>query len=81
MVMTQVKNGSPDMILTAFEGKCDLTKDEIPLEVCRPQNKLKKNNVEKVNLQKVKNKKTMSIKRVYIHIYIDIYIYILGFCT
>ena len=30
MVITQVKNGSPDMILTAFDGKFDEKKDEIP---------------------------------------------------
>ena len=36
MVMTRVKNRSPDMILTAFEGKFDKKKDEIPPEVHRP---------------------------------------------
>ena len=30
MVITRDKNGSPDMIMTAFEGKFDETKDEIP---------------------------------------------------
>ena len=36
MVIIGVKNGSPDMILTAFEGKFDEKKDEIPLGICRP---------------------------------------------
>ena len=36
MVITRVKNGSPDMILTAFEGKFDAKKDEIPPGICRP---------------------------------------------
>ena len=36
MVMTRVKNRSPDMILTAFEGKFDEKKDEIPPGICRP---------------------------------------------
>ena len=49
-----VENGSPDMILVAFERKFDETKNEIPPRVCRPSTKLKKNNVEKVDPQKVK---------------------------
>ena len=36
IVITQVKNWSPDMILTAFEGKFDETKDKIPPGICRP---------------------------------------------
>ena len=32
----RVKNGSPDMIPTAFEGKFDEKKDEIPPGICRP---------------------------------------------
>ena len=36
MVITQVKNRSPDMIPTAFDGKFDETKDEIPPGNCRP---------------------------------------------
>ena len=36
MVITRVKNESPDMILTAFEGKFDKKKDEIPPGICRP---------------------------------------------
>ena len=36
MVITGVKNGSPDMILTAFDGKFDEKKDEIPPGICRP---------------------------------------------
>ena len=31
IVITGVKNGSPDMILTAFDGKFDEKKDEIPI--------------------------------------------------
>ena len=36
MVMTRVKNGSPDMIPTPFDGKVDEKKDEIPPGICRP---------------------------------------------
>ena len=36
MVITGVKNGSPDMILTAFDGKFHEKKDEIPPGACRP---------------------------------------------
>ena len=36
MVITRVKNGSPDMILVAFERKFDEKKDEIPPGICRP---------------------------------------------
>ena len=56
MVITGVKKGSPDMILTAFDGKFDEKKDEIPPGACRPPNKLKKNNVDKVDHQKVEKK-------------------------
>ena len=53
MVITAFKNGSPDMILTAFDGKLDEKKDEIPPGACRPPNKVKKHNVDKVDHQKV----------------------------
>ena len=36
MVITQVKNTSPDMIPAAFEGKFDEKKDGIPPGICRP---------------------------------------------
>ena len=36
IVITGVKNWSPDMILTAFDGKFDENKDEIPPGICRP---------------------------------------------
>ena len=36
MVITRVKNGSPYMIMTAFDGKFDETKNEIHLGACRP---------------------------------------------
>ena len=36
MVITLVKNRSPDMIPTAFEGKFDEEKDEIPPGICEP---------------------------------------------
>ena len=36
MVIIRFKNGSPDMIPTAFEGKFDEKKDEIPPGICRP---------------------------------------------
>ena len=32
----QAREVSPDMIPTAFEGKFDETKDEIPPGICRP---------------------------------------------
>ena len=35
-VITRVKNWSPDMILTPFDGKFDEKKDEIPPGICRP---------------------------------------------
>ena len=44
------------MILTAFDGKFHEKKDELPPEACRPPNKLKKNNVDKVDHQKVGKK-------------------------
>ena len=36
MVITGVKNRSPDMILVAFDKKFDKTKDEMPPRICRP---------------------------------------------
>ena len=36
MFITRVKNESPDMIPTAFEGKFDEKKDEISPGICRP---------------------------------------------
>ena len=36
MVITRVKNESPDLILTAFDGKFDENKDEILPGACRP---------------------------------------------
>ena len=36
MVITKVKSRSPDMILTAFDGKIHEKKDEIPPGACRP---------------------------------------------
>ena len=36
MVITRVKNGFPDMIMTAFDGKFHEKKDEIPPGSCRP---------------------------------------------
>ena len=56
MAITRVKNGSPDMILTAFDWKFHEKKDELPPKACRPPNKLKKNNVDKVDHQKVEKK-------------------------
>ena len=41
------------MIFSAFDVKFDETKNEIPPGACRPSNKQKKNNVDKVNPQKV----------------------------
>ena len=42
MVTSGFKNGFPDMILTAFDGKFDEKKDEIPPGACRPQRSYKK---------------------------------------
>ena len=42
MVMSQVKNGSPDMILTAFDMKFHETKIEIPPKARRPQKTIPK---------------------------------------
>ena len=36
LVITPVKNGSPDMIPIQFDGKFDEKKDEIPPGICRP---------------------------------------------
>ena len=63
MVITRFKNASPEMILTAFDVKFRETKDEIPPRACGPNKKSDKNNVPKVDAQKVR-KKTMSTKRV-----------------
>ena len=66
-VITRLQNWSPDMILTAFDRKFLEKKDEIPPGACRPLKKMKqkmcskwttnklrnKNNVEKVDTQKV----------------------------
>ena len=62
MVITRVKNGSPDMILTAFHRKFHEKKDEIPPEASRPSKKLNKNNVEKVNPQQDDHKYQKYIK-------------------
>ena len=44
MVITGVKNGSPDMIPVAFDRKFHEKKDELPPRAHRPLKKLKKNN-------------------------------------
>ena len=36
MVITRVKNRSPDIIMMPFDRKFDEKKDEIPLGICRP---------------------------------------------
>ena len=56
MVINGVKNGSPDMILTAFDGTFHEKKDELPPSPCRPSKNQQKNNVEKVDHQKVEKK-------------------------
>ena len=56
MVITRVKNRSPDMILTAFDGKFHEKKDELPPKACRPPKTPTKNNVEKVDPEKVEKK-------------------------
>ena len=47
MAITRVKNGSPDMILTAFDWKFHEKKDELPPEACRPQKHRKKTTLKK----------------------------------
>ena len=42
MVITRVKNASPDMILTAFDVTFNEKKDEMLPEVCRPFKKAEK---------------------------------------
>ena len=42
MVITTVKKGSPDMILTAFDWKFQEKKNELPPEACRLQKTLDK---------------------------------------
>ena len=61
MVTTRVTNGSPDMILTAFDVKFHVKKDEIPPGACRPSKKLKKTMPKKWTSKKLK-KQTMSKK-------------------
>ena len=61
MVITRTKNGSPDMILTPFDGKFYEKKHELPPGSCRPPNKVKK---------------TMSKKWVHIRPYTSIYLQI-----
>ena len=85
MVITQVRNASPDMILTAFDVKFHEKQDELPPEVCRPFKKPEKNYVEQVDPKKVEKKqcrtsgppksrkKTMSKKWVQIYSYIPSY--------
>ena len=54
MVITRVKNGAPDMILTAFDVKFRETKNGMPPEACRPLTKLKKKQCRKSDPHKVK---------------------------
>ena len=68
MVITQVKNRSPDMILMAFDRKFNEKKDEIPPGACGPQNKLKKNNVDKVDHQQVEKKQCRKSGFIYAYI-------------
>ena len=62
MVIPRVKNASPDMILTAFDVKFREKQNEIPPEACRPLTTLKKNNVEKVDPQTVKQKQCQKVE-------------------
>ena len=68
MVITGVENRSPDMILTTFDGKFDEKKDEIPPRACRPSQKQKQNNVEKVDPQKVEKKQCRQSGFIYAYI-------------
>ena len=62
------------MIFSAFDVKFDETKNEIPPGACRPSKKLKNNNVEKVDPQKVR--KNNNVDKEGIYSYINIYIYV-----
>ena len=75
MVITRDNNASPDVILTAFDGKVHDKKDELPPKACRPSKKLKQNNVEKVDSQKVEKKQCRQSGFIYFHIqpYTSIY--------
>ena len=69
------------MILTAFDVKFQEKKDELPPGACRPSKKLKKNNVEKVDPQKVEKSNVDpvgSYTLIYLHIpsYTFIYLHI-----
>ena len=55
MVITRVKNGSPDMILTAFDWKFHEKKDELPPEACRPQKHRKKTTFCKMVITGIEN--------------------------
>ena len=61
MVITGVKNWSPDMIPVAFERKFDEKKDELPPEAHRPLKTLKKNQWVKVGPQKVEKKQWVKV--------------------
>ena len=76
MVITGVENGSPDTTLVAFDGKLHEKKDEIPPEAHRRLKTLKKNNVEKVDHQKVEKKQCRKSGFIdsYIRSYTPIYI-------
>ena len=56
MVITSVKNGSPDMIPVAFEREFDELKDELPPDAHRPLKTLKQKQWVKVGSQKVEKK-------------------------
>ena len=54
MVITRVKNGSPDIILTAFDGKFHGQKDELPPKAFRPPKTLLKTTLRKWPPKKLK---------------------------
>ena len=72
MVITGVKNASPDMILTPFDGFVNEKKDEIPSDACRPLKKLKQKQCRKSGHPKSREKKQCR-KSGFIYAYIPSY--------
>ena len=76
MVITRVNNGPPDMIMMAFDVKFRKKKDGMPPGACRPLKRLKKNNVDKVDPQKLQKKQYRQSGLIYAHIPSYTFIYL-----
>ena len=79
MIISLVKNASPDMILTAFDVKIHEKNDEIPPEACRALKKHKKRQCRQSGpnkkLKKINVEKVSSYMLIYLH-YTFIYLHI-----